>query len=93
MFLLPGERILFESEANSLILSTHRIRFDTGSGANSRLISIMLEELCSSEITRTHYPVLLLLAPFCLFAGYALSSQYREDAYSGPKNQDRKTGP
>ncbi len=81
MLPLPGERILFESEANRLTLSSHRVRLDTGKGGNARLVSIMLEELCSCEITRSHYPGLLLLALFFVVAGYACKSQYREDDF------------
>jgi hypothetical protein len=61
------EKMLIESDNNVLVLTTHRVRYDAigkGSGWADRteLVSIMLEELSSCAITRTSYPLLLLLA-------------------------------
>jgi hypothetical protein len=67
----PDERVLIESDNKTLILTTHRVRYDAigkGSGWADRteLVSIMLEELAACAITRISYPVLLLLALGCL---------------------------
>jgi hypothetical protein len=62
-----NEKVLVESDNNTLVLTTHRVRYDAiGKGGGwadrTELVSIMLEELASCAITRTSYPVLLLLA-------------------------------
>lgn len=67
MNLLPNEKIIIESDNNTLILTTHRVRYDAiGKGGGwadrTELVSIMLEELASCAITRISYPMLLLLA-------------------------------
>lgn len=64
---LPDEKLLIESDNKVLVLTTHRVRYDTvgkGSGWTDRneLVSIMLEELAACAIVRTNYPILLLLA-------------------------------
>jgi hypothetical protein len=63
----PGEKMLVESDNKTLVLTTHRVRYDAiGKGGGwadrTELVSIMLEELASCAITRTSYPFLLLLA-------------------------------
>ena len=68
---LPEERTLIESDNKTLVLTTHRVRYDAiGKGGGwadrTELVSIMLEELAACAITRINYPVLLLLALACL---------------------------
>jgi hypothetical protein len=68
---LPDEKVLIESDNKTLILTTHRVRYDAiGKGGGwadrTELVSIMLEELAACAITRLSYPVLLLLALACL---------------------------
>lgn len=63
----PDEKVLIESDNKVLVLTTHRVRYDAiGKGGGwadrTELVSIMLEELSSCAITRTSYPILLLLA-------------------------------
>jgi hypothetical protein len=63
----PNEKVLIESDNKVLVLTTHRVRYDAiGKGGGwadrTELVSIMLEELSSCAITRTSYPILLLLA-------------------------------
>jgi hypothetical protein len=63
----PDEKVLVESDNQTLILTTHRLRYDAigrggGWADRTELVSIMLEELSSCAITRTSYPLLLLLA-------------------------------
>jgi hypothetical protein len=63
----PDEKLLVESDNKTLALTTHRVRYDAiGKGGGwadrTELVSMMLEEVASCAITRTSYPVLLLLA-------------------------------
>jgi hypothetical protein len=63
----PGETLLIESDNKVLALTTHRVRYDAigrggGWADRTELVSIMLEEVASCAITRTSYPILLLLA-------------------------------
>lgn len=63
----PDEKVLIEADNKVLVLTTHRVRYDAiGKGGGwadrTELVSIMLEELSSCSITRTSYPILLLLA-------------------------------
>jgi hypothetical protein len=63
----PDETLLIESDNNVLVLTTHRVRYDAigrggGWADRTELVSIMLEEITSCAITRTSYPILLLLA-------------------------------
>jgi hypothetical protein len=81
---LPDEIVLVESDNKVLILTTHRLRYDAiGKGGGwadrTELVSIMLEELSSCAITRTSYPVLLLLA----LAGLVLALVVEESAIIG----------
>jgi hypothetical protein len=67
MTYLPGEKILMESDNKTLVLTTHRVRYDAigkgkGWADRAELISIMLEEVASCAITRISYPFLLWLA-------------------------------
>ena len=64
---LPGEKVLLESDNQTLVLTTHRVRYDAigksgGWADRTELVSIMLEELASCAITHIRYPILLLLA-------------------------------
>lgn len=61
----PDEKLLIESDNKVLVLTTHRVRFDSmegGLAVRKELVSILLEELASCAITRASYPILLLLA-------------------------------
>jgi hypothetical protein len=63
----PDEKLLIESDNKVLVLTTHRVRYDAigrggGWADRTELVSILLEELSSCAITRTSYPILLLLA-------------------------------
>jgi hypothetical protein len=67
----PDEKVLIESDNKTLVLTTHRVRYDAiGKGGGwadrTELVSMMLEELAACAITRLSYPVLLLLALACL---------------------------
>jgi hypothetical protein len=75
MRLLPGERVLFESECGRLKFTTHRIRYDRQGGGTGTIKSIMLEEIASCAMTRLTRPWLLILAALCVLAGLISSIQ------------------
>jgi hypothetical protein len=66
---LAGERVLFESENKTLVLTTHRVRFETQSTGFASIKSIMLEEVASCMMIRTSQPVLLVFAALFGLAG------------------------
>jgi hypothetical protein len=81
---LPDEKLLIESDNKTLVLTTHRVRYDAigksgGWADRTELVSIMLEELASCAITRTSYPLLLLLA----LAGLVLALLVEDRAIVG----------
>jgi len=78
--LMPGEKVLLQSEAGTLILTTHRIRHQTESFGYARIISIMHEELASCAMLRTSYPVFLVLAALCAAGGLLITVANRGDA-------------
>ena len=78
--LMPDEKVVLQSEAGTLILTTHRIRHQTESFGDARIISIMLEELASCAMARTSYPLFLVLAALCAAVGLLLTVANRGDA-------------
>jgi hypothetical protein len=66
---LHDERILFESDSQFFVLTTHRIRLETSAWGISQITSIMLEEISSCANTRTSKPLLLVLATLFFLAG------------------------
>jgi hypothetical protein len=59
MTLLDGEKVLLETEAGDLVVTTHRVRHGS---QKSEYTSIMLEEICSVEVTRKARPWMLIAA-------------------------------
>ncbi len=78
--LMPGEKVLLESEAGTLVLTTHRIRHQTESFGYARIISIMLEELASCAMVRTSYPLFLVLGALCAAGGLLITVANRANA-------------
>jgi hypothetical protein len=71
--LLPGEKVLLESDDKTLTLTSHRVRYDTQRADSGEIISIMLDELASCAMVRRSKPILLLVAAACLLLGLSLS--------------------
>lgn len=71
MDLMPGEKLLMESDNNELTLTTHRVRFEGNRWGRGQVTSFMLESLTSCEITYATQPALLVIA--ALIAVYFLS--------------------
>jgi hypothetical protein len=71
---MQGETVLVKVAGNRLVLSTHRVRYETEDMGNAVLKSIMLEELASVAMVRTSNVVLLILAGISLVLGVAISA-------------------
>ena len=82
MKLVSDETVLLESDTKELVLTTHRIRFQTKKSGRATVISIMLEELCSCGITHTSYPFLVVLAAIFFIGGIALGSLLDEASWA-----------
>ena len=80
MELMSEENILLTSENKEATLTTHRFRFQTKNGGKSYVASIMLEELCSCELTHKSSPLLLVLSLIFLIAGMVIGSTTEESA-------------
>jgi hypothetical protein len=71
---LEGERVVLEANNKTLTVTTHRVRYAGRVGGSARVVSIMLEEVSSCELTHTTYPALLVLAGLAFVAGLAMNS-------------------
>ena len=69
MKILPSEQVLLKSPGGSLILTTHRVRYETQAMGSGEIISILLEELASCAMVRASQPVLLILAAIAFVLG------------------------
>jgi hypothetical protein len=74
MNLMPKEVVLLESEGKSLILTTHRVRYEFEAFGNSEIRSIMLEELASCAMVRSSNIIFLVLAGICLILGVLVAA-------------------
>lgn len=74
MNLLPGERIIVTSEAKELTLTTHRLRWDSRRWGEAQVTAIMLDELCSCEVTSVSQPILLILAALAAIGGFVIQN-------------------
>jgi hypothetical protein len=88
MHLLQNEQILLESDAKTLRLTTHRVRYHSTSWGSADLVSIMLEEVSSCGMLHRSFPILLGLAGLALvlFLGGQFGGQQAASAgISGPE--------
>jgi 1,4-dihydroxy-2-naphthoate octaprenyltransferase len=74
MNLMPNESVLLESEAKSLILTTHRVRYHVETFGNVAIRSIMLEELASCALVRSSNIIFLVLAGICFVLGLLVAA-------------------
>lgn len=72
MNLMPGEKILLESDGKGLVLTTHKVRYEYEGVGFGEIRSIMLEELASCAMTRSSNPIFLIVAAICFIAGVAI---------------------
>jgi hypothetical protein len=70
---MPNESVLLESEGKSLILTTHRVRFQVETFGNAVIKSIMLDELASCAMVQNSNVLLLILAGACFVLGLLVS--------------------
>ena len=75
--MLPGERVILESDAKTLVLTSHRVRYHATGWGSSKVISIMLEEVSSCGLVRVSHPGLLLLAAVCGLTLVAVEDELR----------------
>ena len=69
MNLMPNESVLLESESKTLILTTHRVRYQLETFGNAAIRSIMLEELASCALVRSSNIIFLVLAGISFVLG------------------------
>ena len=74
MNLMANESVLFESEGKSLILTTHRVRYQVEAFGNASIRSIMLEELASCALVRSSNIILLVLAGISFVLGLLVAA-------------------
>ncbi len=79
MDLISGERILLESNTNTLILTTHRVRYKASGAGRADFVSIMLEEVASCTAARRSSPWLLVAAGITFLGGVFLQQQSRQN--------------
>ena len=70
MNLMPNETVLLESEGKSLVLTTHRVRYQFEGVGNAEIRSIMLEQLASCAMVRSSNIIFLVLAGICAVIGF-----------------------
>ncbi len=75
MSLHPGEEILGESDPLGFVLTTHRVRWETGATGGGQLVGIMLNELVSCSIAWASKPILLVFAALSAIMGVIVGSQ------------------
>lgn len=74
MTTLPDENIVWKSASGALTLTSHRVRYQTGTGSNMMLISIMLEELASVGLIRSSNIALLVLGAVAAVLGLVVGA-------------------
>jgi len=77
---MKGEAVLLQAAGNKLILSTHRVRYETEALGSAEIKSILLEELASVAMVRSSNVILLILAAISLIGGFLAAA-------SGPRNE------
>lgn len=70
-FLLENEQIITSAEEQKIVLTSYRIRQQTAAGSD--LVSIMLDNVCTIQVTYHAQPLWLLAAALGLFATFWLS--------------------
>ena len=81
MNLMDDEKILWKSEQESLVLTTHRVRYHKESLGRAKLQSILLEELASCAIEGTTSPMYYVLAVVLIVLGLSASVTSRDATY------------
>jgi hypothetical protein len=73
--LFKDERIITTTDGNIIILTTHRVRYNSSGGWGKRnTTSIMLEKISSIQATYITYPTLLMIGGLFLLGSFMMSS-------------------
>ncbi|MDA1096540.1 MAG: hypothetical protein O3B84_04720 [Chloroflexi bacterium] len=72
--LLPNEKRLIESDTGELLLTNYRVVHETRRWSRQKLVSIMLQDLRSSEVAGTSKPVLMILGGALIAVGTVLAN-------------------
>ena len=75
MKLMNDETKILESDGGQLVLTSHRVRFDASTAGQRKIVSIMLDELCSCELNYRSHIVLILIAVLSAILGFAGGSE------------------
>lgn len=67
---MNDEKKILESDKGQLVLTSHRVRFDESTAGQRKIVSIMLDELCSCELNYKSHIVLILLAFLSVVLGF-----------------------
>jgi hypothetical protein len=70
MNLMNDEKNIIESDKGQLVLTSHRVRFDVSTAGQRKIVSIMLDELCSCELNYKSHIILILLAVLSVLFGF-----------------------
>jgi len=64
--LIPGERIVMSFAKDIVILTNHRIRYDSTQFGSSKFVSVTLDSVASCSLVTKSLPILLLVAAVAL---------------------------
>ena len=74
--LFKDEKVITTTDSNIIILTTHRVRYNSrGSWDNKGTTSIMLEKISSIQTTYVSYPTLLVIASLLLLGALFVGSR------------------
>jgi ABC-type multidrug transport system fused ATPase/permease subunit len=74
MQMLPGERVLMETNGRILMLTSHRIRYGWETKSDSDMISMLLEQVDSCMVTHHDNTSMLVWAVVLLFVGFIVAA-------------------
>jgi len=74
MNLLKDESVITTSDDSRLILTTHRVRYDSGNSGDSSMTSMMLQHVSSVQLISRSYPLLILIGILLIAGGFAVGS-------------------
>jgi hypothetical protein len=72
---LPGEELVAQSHDKTLTVTNYRVRYQAGSGGNTRYASIMHDAVSSCSMTSTSQPMLLVLGLIAMGIGLVLMDE------------------
>jgi hypothetical protein len=73
--LLSGEKIIMNSDGNTLTLTNKRIRYNSNTFGNSTYLSITLDSVASCGLVTLSHPILMILLAISIITGIFLYIQ------------------